>query len=102
MNLKEMKVYKNYIANTKINGLTVNKMFTTSTTEVILITIEKGVIFPKHTSPKDTLLVVLDGAINFYIENNTVLLNTNQVYSFKKEIPHYVIAKENSKFLIIR
>lgn len=102
MNLKEIKVDKNYIANAKIDGLTVKKVFTNSTSEVILITLEKDAVFPEHTSPKDTLLVVLEGAINFYIENNTVLLNTNQVHSFKKEIPHHVIAKENSKFLIIR
>lgn len=102
MKLKEIKQDANYITNTKTKGLTVKKMFTNSTSEVILITLEKDAVFPEHTSPKDALLVVLEGTINFYIENNTMLLNTNQVYSFKKEIQHHVIAKENSKFLIVR
>lgn len=93
---------KNAIIDTAINGLHVSKIFKTENTETLLIAIEKGTTFPTHTSPKETLLVVLEGSINFYIEEDNILLETQQVYTFSKEVAHYVTANENSKFLIIR
>lgn len=92
----------NFINEAAYKSLSVNKLFNNSTAETILITLEKGAVFPEHTSPKDTLLVVLTGAIDFYIEGKVISLSANQLYSFKKEVPHHVIAIKDSKFLIIR
>tara|TARA_R110002073_G_scaffold72537_1_gene177423 strand:+ start:418941 stop:419228 length:288 start_codon:yes stop_codon:yes gene_type:complete len=85
-----------------IQGLQVSKIFKTDTTETLLITLEKDKLFPKHTSPKEAMLVVLEGSINFYIEGKTIELNQNNTYSFQKNVEHHVVANENSKFLIIR
>jgi quercetin dioxygenase-like cupin family protein len=93
---------KNTILETAINGLQVSNIFKTESTETLLISIEKGTTFPTHTSPKETLLVVLEGSINFYIEEDNILLEKQQVYTFSKEVAHYVTANKNSKFLIIR
>jgi len=67
-----------------------------------LISLEKGATFPTHTSPKDAFLVVLEGSINFFIAAQKILLETQQVYTFTKNVEHYVTASENTKFLIIR
>jgi len=92
----------NRITEAEVNGLQVSKLFESETTETLFITLEKGKIFPKHTSPKETLLVVIQGSINFHIDNKIIALKQHEIYSFLPAIEHYVIAKENSKFLIIR
>jgi len=93
---------KNTIIDTELNGLNVSNIFKAESTETLLIAIEKGTTFPTHTSPKETLLVVLEGSINFYIDSENILLESQQVYTFSKEVAHYVTANKNSKFLIIR
>ncbi len=92
----------NRIIEANINGLQVSKIFETATTETLLITLEKGKLFPTHTSPKETFLVVLNGSINFHIENKMIALAQHEVYTFKKDVEHHVTANDDSKFLIIR
>lgn len=93
---------KNTILETVVKELNVSKIFKTESTETLLISLEKGATFPTHTSPKDALLVVLEGSINFFIAAQNILLETQQVYTFTKGVEHYVTANENTKFLIIR
>lgn len=90
------------IINTKIKGLQVAKIFKSQSTETLLISLEKGTLFPTHTSPKITLLVVLEGYIDFHIDNKIIPLAKHQMYTFEKDMQHYVTANENAKFLIIR
>lgn len=96
------KMNTDLINDASVDGLKISKIFQTDTTEILLITLEKGKIFPTHTSPKDTFLVVLKGSINFYIENKMLALDENEIYIFKKDVEHHVTSNENSKFLIIR
>ena len=96
------KINTNIVKEATVTGLQVSKIFNTETTETLLITLEKGKIFPKHSSPKEALLVVLEGNIDFYIEGKLLTLDQSSTYSFKAHIEHYVVANENSKFLIIR
>jgi len=92
----------NLIIENKVKGLQVSKIFESESTETLLITLEKGKLFPTHTSPKDAFLVVIEGFINFHIENKMIELERHEIYSFKKDVEHYVTANKNSKFLIIR
>ena len=92
----------NLIIENKVKGLQVSKIFESETTETLLISLEKGKEFPTHTSPKDAFLVVIEGFINFHIENKMIALERHEIYSFKKDVEHYVTANKNSKFLIIR
>jgi len=92
----------NSIIESDVKGLQVSKIFNSDTTETLLVTLEKEQLFPTHTSPKDTFLVVLEGNINFYIENKMVILAKHESYAFPKEVKHYVTANVDAKFLIIR
>jgi quercetin dioxygenase-like cupin family protein len=92
----------NLIIENKVKGLQVSKIFESKTTETLLITLEEGKTFPTHTSPKDAFLVVIEGFINFHIENKMIELERHEIYTFKKDVEHYVTANNNSKFLIIR
>lgn len=82
--------------------LQIQKLSKNDVTEVLSITLERGAIFPEHTSPTDALLVVLEGDIDFHIDQNYYHLTEQEHFSFPRETPHWVKANENSKFLIIR
>lgn len=92
----------NTIAQEIIKGLEVTKLKNTFGAECIFIRMEKGSEFPKHVSPKDANLLMLEGSISFYINQKEYLLKANQWFRFPKEESHHILAEQNSKFLIIR
>ncbi|MCP4975153.1 MAG: cupin domain-containing protein [Maribacter sp.] len=92
----------NQIVEQEFEKVQVEKLVKTSALEILNISLEKGATFPKHTSPTDAQLIVLEGDIVFYINGDSYQLKTRQNFSFPKETTHFVVANENSKFLIIR
>jgi quercetin dioxygenase-like cupin family protein len=87
---------------TNFNGLEVTKWIQKPNFEVLMITLEKDHTFPEHISPKDAVLIVLDGTINFKIKQRKLTIQTNESFQFKADEPHEVDALTDSKFLIIR
>ena len=85
-----------------INGLQVRIPIKNEALEILSITLEKGAVLPEHTSPRDAILVVLEGTLNFHINGKTYSLEKFEDFSFPKEVVHRVDALENSRFLIIR
>ena len=65
---------------TEHKNVQVSKISASEDTEVLHISIEKDAIFKKHTSPKDALLVVLEGQICFHINNNSFVLSKHQLF----------------------
>lgn len=92
----------NQIAEQKFDKLQVQKLVKTEALEILSISLEKGAIFPEHTSPADAQLIVLEGDIVFHINETSYQLKAQQNFNFPKATPHSVVANENSKFLIIR
>ncbi|MCB0472518.1 MAG: hypothetical protein KDC56_05615 [Flavobacteriaceae bacterium] len=90
------------IIKTAIKGLNVVKIFKSESTETLLISLEKEHLLATHVSPKKTLLVLLEGNIDFYLEKKLINIVKYQTYTFDRNIEHYVKANEDSKFLIIR
>jgi|TARA_R110001606_G_scaffold74619_6_gene172943 quercetin dioxygenase-like cupin family protein len=90
------------IKNQEYNKLQVNKLVKTEALEILNISLEKDAIFPEHTAPTDAQLIVLEGKIIFHINGNSYFICGQQHFSFPKNVPHWVSAEENSKFLIIR
>lgn len=96
-----------YHINTQINNqfcdkLQVQQLVRTKAYEVLSISMEKGITFPEHISPTDAQLIVLEGDIVFYIGGESLNLIKHEHFSFSKDVKHWVVANENSKFLIIR
>ena len=87
---------------TAYDGLNAGKILDVNAKEVLFISLEKDTVFPKHTSPTGAHLLVLEGAISFFINDETYILTKNQIFNFPKDKEHWVEASENSKFLIIR
>lgn len=92
----------NSIAQQPFHDLQVAQVVKTPSMEILSISLARDAVFPKHISPKDAHLIVLEGSINFYIENQIINLTTQQHFSFSKEVEHWVEALDDSKFLIIR
>lgn len=92
----------NTIAQQPFDDLQIEQLVKNPSLEILSISLAKGAVFPKHSSPKDAHLIVLEGSIDFHIENQIVNLTEQQHFGFSKEVEHWVIAIEDSKFLIIR
>lgn len=83
-------------------GLKAGKLLDINAKEILQISLEKDTIFPKHTSPTNANLILLEGSITFYINDLEYKLSKHQIFNFPKDKEHWVKASENSKFLIIR
>nr|WP_298995508.1 cupin domain-containing protein [uncultured Allomuricauda sp.] len=92
----------NTIANQAFDGLQITQLVKNPKFEVLSISLAKNAVFPPHESNEDAHLIMLQGQIVFYIENNPVNLTEQQEFSFPKHTEHWVEATEDSKFLIIR
>jgi quercetin dioxygenase-like cupin family protein len=92
----------NTIAQQPFDDLQIKQLVKNTSLEILSVSLAKDAIFPKHTSPKDVHLIVLEGSIDFHIENQIVNLKAQQHFSFSKEVEHWVMAIEDAKFLIIR
>lgn len=87
---------------TEYKGLKISKLTDIDANQIMKVTMEKGAEFPKHASKTDVTLVVLEGRLDFFINEQKVALNKHQVFLFPKDEIHYINAIDNSKFLLIK
>jgi len=97
-----MYTVNNIIATQKIKSLQVLKVFKNDHFELLSISLEKDAIFPEHTSPTDAVLFVIEGSVVFHIEDKEFHLSALQIFHFPGKTSHWVTARQDSKFLIIR
>lgn len=70
------------INTTDFNKLQAGKILDVKAKEILLISLEKDAVFPNHTSPTDAHLMVLEGAITFFINDNEYQLLKHQVFNY--------------------
>ena len=87
---------------TEYKGFKISKIADVAATQIMKVTMETGSEFPKHASKTDVTLIVLEGKISFFINEQQFDLVKHQVFEFPKEEIHYVNALENSKFLLVK
>jgi quercetin dioxygenase-like cupin family protein len=97
-----MYIINNTINSVEYSALKVNKLVEMNAKEIVQITLEANSEFPKHTSPTDVQLLILEGEIIFFINQKEYKLLKHQIFNFPKNEEHWVKAIQNSKFLIIR
>ncbi|MBC2839289.1 cupin domain-containing protein [Robiginitalea sp. SC105] len=85
-----------------MDQLQIRRLSVENTPEVLSISLEKAAVFPEHVSPRDALLVVLEGSIDFQIRDASYRLDRLEALRFERDTPHRVTACTDSKFLIIR
>lgn len=79
------------------NAITV---FKTNGMRVVLIALHAGAEMVKHTANGIINLQVLEGKIKFSTDECTVELSKGQIIAFHNSIPHNVLAREESIFLL--
>jgi quercetin dioxygenase-like cupin family protein len=84
-------------ATTDHNSITILK---SDNTTVVLIGIHKNAELKKHKAYGAIHVQVLEGKINFCTEQQTVSLQRGQMIALKADIPHSVLALEDSFFLL--
>ena len=97
-----MYIINNEINSTTDTGLQAGKLLDVNAKEILHISLEANHEFPKHMSPRDAHLFVLEGDLIFYIHNLEYRLLKHQIFNFPKDEEHWVKAIQNSKFLIVR
>ena len=94
----------------------------------MLFALKKGQSLPKHTSPVNAFVYVLEGEINFVlyksadsccdscmctvsssmqeqsdaVEIKTVSIKKDEIFLFEKDVFHSVLAKKDTKMLVVR
>ncbi len=79
------------------NSITV---FKSDTSTIVLIGMHKNAELKEHTTIGNISLQVLDGEINFFAEQQTLLLGKGQMVTLEANIPHSVTALKESFFLL--
>jgi len=71
----------------------------------LIFALKEGQFIGTHVSHKDAVIYILEGEVKFdmYEENKKdYILKTGDILKLKKMDKHSVIAKKNSKFIVVR
>lgn len=66
------------------------------------IALKKEEIIDTHTSTCDAAVLVLDGEIEIHFDAQKFEVGKGEILMFKKDAQHKVVAKKDSKFLLIK
>jgi len=78
------------------NAITV---FKTSCMRVVLVALHKDAEMKRHTNAGVISIQMLEGEIEFETDDKCIVLHKGQMLALHEEIPHSVVAKEESVFL---
>jgi quercetin dioxygenase-like cupin family protein len=79
------------------NAITV---FKTDGMRIVLIALHKNAEMKKHTADGIISVQVLEGHMQFSTEEQTVDLSSGQMLALHENVPHSVLAKEETIFLL--
>ncbi len=97
-----MKNIGNQIKNQPLEGIQVRKIVKNQDLEILSITLERGSSLKEHITHRDATLIVLEGELDFHIQQEVYPLKQHEDFFIPKNLPHWVDAKEDSRLLIIR
>ncbi len=67
-----------------------------------IIALKKDEIIDTHTSAEDAAVYVLDGEIELHFDAEKFTVDKGEILMFKKDLQHKVLARKDSKFLLIK
>lgn len=67
-----------------------------------IIALKKDEIIDTHTSINDAAVYVIDGEIEIHFDAEKFKIEKGQILMFKKDTQHKVLAKKDSKFLLLK
>ena len=69
---------------------------------ITLKALDSGTEIKTHISPVDAVVFVLDGDMEFVVENEKFNLSTGEMLIMKKNTPHSLSALSRAKMLLIK
>lgn len=72
------------------------------TGKLMAIALKKEEIIDTHTSTCDAAVLVVDGEIEIHFDAQKFEVDKGEILMFKKDAQHKVVAKKDSKFLVIK
>ena len=79
------------------NAITIYK---TTGMRIVLIALHEDAVMEKHTTNGVVSVQLLDGEINFNVNNESFLLKPGQIITLHRNVPHSVAATKESVFLL--
>jgi len=70
--------------------------------KLMLVAIKKDEILDTHYSEKDACAIVIEGEIEMHFEAEKFTINKGELLMFKKNMEHKVLAKKDSRFIVVR
>ncbi len=67
-----------------------------------VVSLKKEAIIDTHTSTCDAAVYVIDGEIEIHFDAEKFDIDKGEIIMFKKDKEHKVVAKKDSKFLLIK
>lgn len=78
------------------NKPAVQVLLDTDSSKEIRIAMKKGQIMKEHKTPYPIVVEIFDGSVNFGVNGETVLVRKGDLLSLEGNIPHDLLAKEDS------
>ena len=75
-------------------------IFKSATMRIVLLGLHQNAALKTHTANGIISIQLLEGKINFSAQEQTVTLQKNQMIALHENIPHSVVALEDSFFLL--
>jgi len=72
------------------------KIITGEKAMVAQVFIAKGAQVPEHHHESEQITYILEGALEFYIEGQTVVVSAGQVLHIPSNVPHRAVALEDT------
>jgi quercetin dioxygenase-like cupin family protein len=93
---------KNILKDIAFDGVKTNVLVANETGKQILISIEAGAELKEHISPTDASVLILKGEVMFKINQEEFCMSLMDMYAFKKNVKHAILASTNSIILLVR
>ncbi|MCO5232927.1 MAG: hypothetical protein LC105_05005 [Chitinophagales bacterium] len=75
-------------------------LFKSEKMRIVLIGLHENAELKTHTANAIISVQLIEGEINFHAENETISLQSGQLIALQHKVPHSVIAKKESFFLL--
>ena len=85
-----------------ISAIQKEQIFFNESFESLIVSVEKGMIVPEQPAPANAALYLIFGKMEFEIDGELTIIETDDLFTFSKGQMHGLKALEDSKFLISR
>jgi quercetin dioxygenase-like cupin family protein len=80
----------------QLNPLLTRQFLTGSRSMLARIVLAKGCVVPTHAHPNEQIAFILEGALEFNLDGETVIVRSGEILVIPPDVPHSAIALEDT------